>query len=140
MMEHIREKGSQMSFNLKGAFLFALFAWPWFLGTYLAVQFGAANPSLARTITGWVFEAPWVAFLAFIAFYAIAERSAARKRSKAQAARNTDTSITDVRCWVCQHVQTVPIGQEAVSCEQCNAHLTRRPAAKRRLPPQGFSR
>jgi hypothetical protein len=111
-----------MAFNFKGAF----FAWPWFLGTYLAVQFGAANPSLARTITGWAFQAPWLTFLALMAFYVGAERLAARKRVKAQAAEKTDTSTTNVRCWVCQHVQTVPVGQEAFPCEQCNAHLTRR--------------
>jgi HJR/Mrr/RecB family endonuclease len=61
-------------------------AWPWFLGTYLAVKFGAANPSLARTITGWVLEAAYLAFLAFIAFYLSAKRSAARKLGLAQAA------------------------------------------------------
>jgi hypothetical protein len=41
-------RDSQMEFNVKWAFS----AWAWFLGTYLAVQFGAAHPSLARTITG----------------------------------------------------------------------------------------
>lgn len=102
--------------------------WPWYVGTYLAVQFGAANPSLARTITGWVFEAPWLAFFAF-AFYLIAQnRLAARKLALAQAAGHAhETEVhekfTTVRCWVCQHVQTVPVGQEAFSCEQCKAHF-----------------
>jgi hypothetical protein len=63
------------------------FAWPWFFGTYLAVQFGAVNPSLARTITGWVFEAAWLAFLAFMAFYQLAKRSGARKLGLAQAVK-----------------------------------------------------
>jgi ribosomal protein S27E len=99
--------------------------WPWYVGTYLAVQFGAANPSLARTITGWVFEAPWLAFLAF-AFYLLAKQSAARKRALAQAQETeVHEKCTKVRCWVCQHVQTVPVGQEAFSCEQCKAHLKR---------------
>jgi hypothetical protein len=31
----------------------------------------------------------------------------------------------EVRCWVCQHVQTVPVSQQAFSCEQCNADLKR---------------
>lgn len=57
MMERIREKGLQMSVNGKGAAIVG----PWFLGTYVAVQLGAANPSLARTITGWGFEAAWLA-------------------------------------------------------------------------------
>jgi hypothetical protein len=103
--------------------------WPWYVGTYLAVEFGAANPSLARTITGWVFEAPWLAFLAFV-FYLLAEQAAARKRALARPtgqAQETEVheKCTKVRCWVCQHVQTVPVGQEAFSCEQCKAHLKR---------------
>jgi hypothetical protein len=56
---------------------------PWYVGAYLAVQFGAANPSPARTITGWVFEAAWLAFLAF-AIYWVRGRSARRKRALAQ--------------------------------------------------------
>ena len=124
-----------MAFNVLAttpgnAVKWAFFASPWSLGTYLAVQFGAANPSLARTITGWVFEAPWLAFWALMAFYVIADRSAARKLAQAQAAEKTDTSTTNVRCWVCQHVQTAPVSQEAFSCEQCNAHLRADPPAK----------
>lgn len=40
--------------------------WPYFLGTWLAVEFGAGNPSTARTVVGWVFEAPW-AIILFVA-------------------------------------------------------------------------
>jgi len=72
-------------FALAAAILLAI-AWPWFFGTYLAVRFGAENPSPARTITGWVFEAAWLAFLAFMPFYLSAKRSAARKLALAQAA------------------------------------------------------
>lgn len=38
---------------------FAL-AWPYFLGTWLAVRLGADNPSSARDATAWVLEALWV--------------------------------------------------------------------------------
>jgi hypothetical protein len=99
-------------------------AWPWYVGTYLAVEFGAAIPSLARTITGWVFEAPWLAVLAWVFYLKIVKRFAARKRALAQETE-VDEKSTKVRCWVCQHVQTVPVGQEAFSCEQCKAHLKR---------------
>ena len=68
-----------MAFNLKGGVV----VWPWYVGAYLAVQSGAADPSLARTITGWVFEAPWLAFLGWVIWYLRAERSAARKRAVA---------------------------------------------------------
>jgi hypothetical protein len=61
-------------------------AWPWFLGTYLAVNLGAANPSLARTITGWVFQGAYLASLAFIPFYLSAKKSAAQKLALAEAA------------------------------------------------------
>jgi HJR/Mrr/RecB family endonuclease len=68
-----------------GVVLLAI-AWPYFLGTYLAVRFGADNPSPARTITGWVLEAAWLAFLACIPFYLLAKRSANQKLALAQAA------------------------------------------------------
>jgi hypothetical protein len=88
-----------MPANLKGAFIMGFFVWPWFFGTYLAVQFGAANPSLARTITGWVFEAPWIAFLGFISFILLVERSAARKlaaktRAEASAVPNNVGAVS----------------------------------------------
>jgi membrane associated rhomboid family serine protease len=38
----------------------------------------------------------------------------------------TGTNMGAVRCWVCQHVQAVPVGQKEFRCEQCNAHLQRR--------------
>jgi hypothetical protein len=133
------------------------FAWPWFFGTYLAVQFGADNPSLARTITGWVFEAAWLAFLAFTCFFRheisglLAKRSAARKLALAQAAKQERITAkaraeaaepaaeqapeteaheksTKVRCLHCQHVQTVPVSQPTFACEQCKARLKRRTA------------
>jgi membrane associated rhomboid family serine protease len=37
----------------------------------------------------------------------------------------TDPNIAAVRCWVCQHVQAVPVGQNEFWCEQCDAHLKR---------------
>ncbi len=49
-------------------------------------------------------------------------------RARARAVDKTDPTITNVRCWVCQHVQTVPVSQGAFSCEQCGAQLNRRKA------------
>lgn len=65
--------------NPKGFIILYLVAWPWYVGAYLAVQFGAAEPSLARTITGWVFEVPWLVVLAWFAFYLLPK---ARKRGR----------------------------------------------------------
>lgn len=35
-------------------------AWPYFLGTFLAVQTGAGNPSAVRSVVGWAFEVAYV--------------------------------------------------------------------------------
>jgi len=44
----------------------------------------------------------------------------------AEAAEKTDPTITQARCWVCQHVQVVPRSQPAFVCEQCGAKIARR--------------
>ncbi|OBK82276.1 hypothetical protein A5649_09300 [Mycolicibacter heraklionensis] len=46
---------------------FFAIAWPYFLGTWLAVQLGASNPSTARDIAGWVLEALWLIALSCLA-------------------------------------------------------------------------
>lgn len=57
--------------NVGGALIVALLvvaiAGPFYLGAWLAVQFGAENPSTARTLVGWIFEVPWLVFVAFMA-------------------------------------------------------------------------
>jgi hypothetical protein len=116
-----------------GKAVIAIAVWPWFAGTYLAVQCGAANPSLARTITGWVLEAPWLAFLAWLFYLMAAKRFAARKPAVAQPpGQAQETGLHEKsakgRCYNCQHVQTVPVSQETFSCQQCGASLKRRTA------------
>jgi hypothetical protein len=85
--------------NAKGAAII----WPWFLGSYLAVQCGADNPSPARTITGWVFEAAWLACLgALLSYYLLKKRSVKRSAAgwlaSAQAAErepNAEKSLAE---------------------------------------------
>jgi hypothetical protein len=55
--------------------------WPWFFGTHVAVQCGADNPSLVRTVAGAVFEAPWVA--AFVAVLNLGRQPAGKPESSA---------------------------------------------------------
>lgn len=43
--------------------VFILVAWPYLLGTWFAVQAGAANPSPARSLVGWIFEIAYIAGL-----------------------------------------------------------------------------
>ena len=42
-------------------------------------------------------------------------------------APNTPRTFTNVGCPICQHVQAVPLSQPKYVCEQCKAHLMRRP-------------
>lgn len=64
---------------------FCAVAWPYFLGTWVAVQFGADNPSTARAVTGWFFEVLWLGGLASLAIGPWVKK----KRSEAQASRIT---------------------------------------------------
>jgi hypothetical protein len=59
--------------------VYFLVAWPYLLGTYLAVQLGAGHHSTTRTATGWAFEAGVVAIAAFV----IARTAAASKARRA---------------------------------------------------------
>ncbi|PRC48579.1 hypothetical protein C6A85_79130, partial [Mycobacterium sp. ITM-2017-0098] len=39
----------------------AVIAWPFWLGSFIAVEvFDADNPSVARTVGGWLFEVPYI--------------------------------------------------------------------------------
>lgn len=43
------------------ALAMAVVAWPFWLGSYIAVEvFDAGNPSVARTVWGWIFEVPYI--------------------------------------------------------------------------------
>jgi hypothetical protein len=46
-------------------------------------------------------------------------RIAHRADYTAESAENTDTTTANVGCPNCQHVQTVPAGQQTFACEQC---------------------
>lgn len=58
---------------------FAL-SWPYHLGTWLAVQSGADNPSTARSITGWGLEVVWLALLLTVLTVAWLDESRERER------------------------------------------------------------
>lgn len=75
-----------------GALIVALLvlatAGPYFLGAWLAVRFGADNPSTARTVTGWLFELPWLVVVAVAAIIVLRRRAAYKKAlAEYQAAR-----------------------------------------------------
>lgn len=45
------------------AAFFVVVAWPYLLGTYIAVECGAWNPSTERFVVGWLFEVIYIAAL-----------------------------------------------------------------------------
>ena len=61
---------------------FLALAWPYLFGTWLAVQLGADNPSIARSVTGWVLEGVWLAFLLTVVIVACLDDK--RKKDKAR--------------------------------------------------------
>lgn len=75
-------RGGALTSNTGGLLLVLLAvlvaAGPWYLGAFLAVQFGADNPSATRTLVGWLFELPWIAVLV-VAAVVIARRRAKYK-------------------------------------------------------------
>jgi hypothetical protein len=56
---------------------FVAAAWPYLLGTWIAVQLGAGQPSDVRSATGWALEVVYLAGLPFIVWLLTAD--AARK-------------------------------------------------------------
>ncbi|MGC5258204.1 IS3 family transposase [Gordonia sp. DT218] len=46
-------------------------AWPWMIGTHLAVPLGAGSPSPARSVVGWALEVPWIVLLLCGAYRAV---------------------------------------------------------------------
>lgn len=69
-----------LGFALAAFCAFLVVAWPYLLETFLAVQMGAGNPSLARTVLGWIFE---IVCLGGVIVWFVATRD---KRAQAAAA------------------------------------------------------
>ena len=61
------DDGTLMVFGIVLFLVFMLFAWPYFVGTWVAVRLGADNPSTARSVTGWVLEVLWLGGLLSLA-------------------------------------------------------------------------
>jgi hypothetical protein len=54
-------------------FVILIVAWPYLLGSYIAVQLGAGDASTARAAVGWFFQILYIAGL--IAWFVLTERS-----------------------------------------------------------------
>ena len=57
------DDGALLAFGIVAFVAFLAIAWPYLLGTWLAVQLGAGNPSTARSVVGWILESLWLAGL-----------------------------------------------------------------------------
>jgi hypothetical protein len=55
--------GGLLAWLILAAAFFFIVAWPYLLGTYVAVAMGAFNPSTQRFVVGWFFEVVYIAAL-----------------------------------------------------------------------------
>jgi hypothetical protein len=75
--------GGLLAILIGAALIFLVAAWPYLLGTFIAVRCGAENPSTARFVVGWCFEVVYIAGL--LAWFLIArQRSAERAAEESQ--------------------------------------------------------
>jgi hypothetical protein len=68
--------GGFLVWLIAAAVLFFVAAWPYLLGTFIAVRCGAWNPSTERFVVGWCFEVVYVAGL--VAWFLAAREKGAR--------------------------------------------------------------
>lgn len=75
--------GGLLALLIAVALVFFVAAWPYLLGTFIAVRCGAENPSTIRFVVGWCFEVLYIAGL--LAWLLITrERNARRAAEEAQ--------------------------------------------------------
>jgi hypothetical protein len=77
--------GGFLGWLIAAGILVLIVAWPYLLGTYIAVQCGAFNPSTQRFVVGWFFE---VVYVAALVTWFVMSRVAKAQRS-ANAARQS---------------------------------------------------
>lgn len=75
--------GGLIAWLILAAAVLFIVAWPYLLGTYIAVRCGAWNPSTERFVVGWCFEVVYIAALAGW-FITAREKSAQRSIDETQ--------------------------------------------------------
>jgi hypothetical protein len=74
------------------ALAMAVVAWPFWLGSYIAVEvFDAGNPSVARSVWGWIFEVPYIVGVVVWSVLAYDKR-ATRREAEARRLRELEES------------------------------------------------
>jgi lysylphosphatidylglycerol synthetase-like protein (DUF2156 family) len=70
-------------FLVAAALVFFAVAWPYFFGTFVAVGFGADNPSTTRTVVGWIFEAFYIiCIIGLIAYFVLTQEQRAQQAAE----------------------------------------------------------
>jgi hypothetical protein len=83
--------GGLIAWLFAAAVVFFIAAWPYLLGTYIAVRCGAWNPSTERLVVGWLFEVVYIAgLLAY--FMWVRENRSGRIAEEAQRNANLKAS------------------------------------------------
>ncbi|GAA1400294.1 GmrSD restriction endonuclease domain-containing protein [Oerskovia paurometabola] len=86
-------------------------AWPYLVGTWLAVQMGAGLPSTQRSVLGWVFEVLYLAVLAVVAVrWLTARRSPAGARTRPVPGRLVGIGVAAVAATALVSTGAVAVG------------------------------
>lgn len=83
--------GGLLAWLLVAGVLILVVAWPYFLGTFIAVQCGAWNPSTARFVVGWIFE---VFYIAGLVGWFLFEREKRARRAAEEAQRMAELTAS----------------------------------------------
>lgn len=95
--------GGLLTWLLVGGTFILIVAWPYLLGTYLAVQCGAWDPSTERFVAGWIFETVYIA--ALVAWLVKARHTSAQRR--AEEARQMAEIIASGAVYEARHGRSV---------------------------------
>jgi hypothetical protein len=72
------------------ALVYYALAWPWYLGSWVAVELGADNPSTTRSVVAWIFEGIYLTailgFLTLLAWMYVEDRLETRRAAARDAA------------------------------------------------------
>jgi hypothetical protein len=110
--------GGLLAIALGVAIVYYLVSWPYYLGTWIAVNMGAENPSTARTVVGWVLEglfvcaALWLGSACFMAKHRTDELARLHDAlDNLEAARNTEARTQEICRGIVAAIEANPQGQ-----------------------------
>jgi hypothetical protein len=102
--------GEGLAWLIVVVFVFLLIAWPYMLGTWLAVELGAERTSTIRGVVGWVFESVYLAVLLAVFVASVQERRAEAAREAARLAAEREAMRRQ------RLTEAVRVGEHVESC------------------------